>query len=115
MSVRINFNLVHPCFHEPLCVPVDWDFPFLPRVGESVGGWVWIRQGHWEQSEVEKELSEEGKKSWEEHRSDTFGFDDWLYEVSMECDIVCSVTYHRRHDTPDTRVDMYLNADGKPL
>jgi len=115
MKARINFYLVHPWFHEPLRIPVDWNFPFLPRVGESVGGWVWIKQGKWKQSEVEKELSEEGKQNWESQRSEKFGFDDWLYEMSMECNTVYSIYYHRLHDKPDIRVEMYLNADGKPL
>ena len=117
MSVRIDFNLVHPFFREPLYVPVDWTFPFLPRVGESVGGWIWIQQGNWKQSEIEKNLSEEGNESWESHRARQFGFDAWLYEVSMECNTSFNIDYSRRHDWPsgEIRVNMYLNEDGKPI
>ncbi len=116
MSVCIYFNFVHPFFREPLRVPVDWSFPFLPRIGESIGGWIWIQQGNWEQEKIEKELSDEGKKSWDSHRARDFGFEDWLYEVSMECGTVFSILYFRRHDWPsgEIRVDMYLNEDGKP-
>jgi hypothetical protein len=115
MSVRIYFNFVHPWFHEPLRVPLDWSFPFLPRIGESVHGWIWIKQGEWEQSQVEKELSVEGKKSWESHRAKKFGFDDWLYEMSMECSTIFEISYFHHPDWPsgEIRMEMWLNEDGK--
>jgi hypothetical protein len=94
---------------------VDWTFPFLPRVGESVGGWVWIQQGNWKQSEIEKELSEEGRESWEGDRARNAGFDDWLYEMSCECNMVYSVYYSRSHDMPPDKIEieMWLNDTGK--
>ncbi len=118
MSVRINFHFVCDYFRDDdVRIPVEWTFPFLPRVGESVGGWVWIQQGEWKQEEIESRLTREGQKRWEEYREGGGRFEDWLYEVATECGKICSIGYVKLHDSPsgEIRVNMWLNGDGEPL
>ncbi len=116
MSVRVNFHLISPLFLDEIFVPVDWTFPFLPRVGERIGGWIWIQDGRWDQAKIEKELTDEGEKHLALHRERGFEFDDWLYEVSMECGKVYGITYAKYPDSPpgDIIVDIWVNETGEP-
>ena len=114
MSVHINFNLDHPYFLEPLQVGVEWKFPFLPRVGESVNAWIWIEETQISRERIEKLLSAEGKESLEsEDFSGQNTLNDWLYEVGIQCDTVFSISYYKKDSEPhEIYVEMYLNDTG---
>ena len=42
MGAHIKFSMEHRYFRDWLEVDVDWNYPFLPRVGEFVNAWIWI-------------------------------------------------------------------------
>lgn len=88
MSIHIKFNLIHPYFREPLRVGVEWGFPFLPRIGESVNAWIWIEEEQISREKVEKLLTKEGKESLAEYDfSKETSLNNWLYEVGV---VTCS-------------------------
>lgn len=115
MSVHINFNLDHPFFLEPLRVRVEWKFPFLPRVKESVNPWIWIEEAPISREKIEKLLSSEGRESLEsEDFSGEITLNDWLYEVGIECDFVYRISYYKddKVEPHEIYIDMYLNDTG---
>ena len=118
MSVHVNFNLIHPFFKDALRVTVEWDFPFLPRVGESVSPRIWIEESKIKRKEIEYLLSEKGKVNLKaQNFSKDFAFDDWLYEVGIECDTVFGISYYKDSNVvpAEIYVGMYLNKDGKSI
>ncbi len=113
MSVYINFNMVHPYFGEPLQVRVNWKFPFLPRVGESISAWIWIEERQISDEEIENLLTSEGEKSRNAEIHKNFSLNDWLYEVGMDCEIIYSISYYKEDSEPQNiYVEMYLNDTG---
>ena len=71
----------------------QWDFPFLPRIGENISPWVWMK--HLDLSKVEKLLTDKGKQNYKSFMqySKKCGFKDWLYDAACETDYVSSITY----------------------
>lgn len=103
MSVPVYFNLDHSFFKEPLRVSVNWTFPFLPRVGETVSPWIWIEEKEISREKIEKLLSSEGIDSLNaEDFSGENTLNDWLYEVGIQCDTVYSISYFK-----NDKVDPY--------
>ncbi|GAE86358.1 hypothetical protein [Bacteroides reticulotermitis] len=115
MSVPVYFNLDHSFFKEPLRVSVNWTFPFLPRVGETVSPWIWIEEKEISREKIEKLLSSEGIDSLNaEDFSGENTLNDWLYEVGIQCDTVYSISYFKNDkvDPYEIYIQMYLNDTG---
>jgi len=108
-SIFVKFVITSRYFFYPAEVLVKWDFPYIPRVGETVSGWVWIESKHIKLENLYINLSADGQDFFEKSGLD---FVNWLYEVSIECDIVSSIDYVRDCDiiTPC----IYLSED-EPL
>lgn len=114
MSIDIIFNLDHPHFREPLRVRVEWKSLFLPRIGEAVNAWIWIEETGISNEEIDRLLSAEGKKCYNEESQRNFDLNNWLYELGMECSVVYSISYHKEKSEPrDVYVEMFLNDTGK--
>lgn len=113
MSVHINFNLDHPYFREPLQVMVEWKFPFLPRIGESVNAWIWIEEAEISNEKIESLLTTEGEESRNADIHKNYSLNDWLYEVGIECRTVYGISYYKEEDVPhNIMIQMYLNDTG---
>lgn len=111
MSVHINFNLDHPNFREPLRVGVEWKFPFIPRIGESVNAWIWIEERQIDSEEIENLLTAEGEKRRNSYSD--LSLNDWLYEVGIECNTVYGISYYKdKSESGDIYIEMYLNDTG---
>ena len=94
--VRILFHIDSRFFTEPFTVWVDWDFPFLPRVGEYVNAWLWIKSKYIKLSNVKEILTTEGEKDLEKFDGE---LSDWLYEVCIEDGYeVSDVSYYKGKD-----------------
>ncbi len=109
MGTYIKFHIMHPFFREPLVAGMEWNFPFLPRVGESINPWVWIEAKDVRMSNLEDILTEEGKKSLKKEK---YRVEDWLYEVGInDNDYVKSISYYRNSDENKKlgEYDFYLN------
>lgn len=116
MSIYINLNLDHPFFREPLRVGIKWAFPFLPRIGESINPWIWIEGKEIKLADIKLLLSAEGEYSLNaETLTETFTLNDWLYEVGIDCDCICGISYYKNDKvTPhEIYVNMFLNETGK--
>jgi hypothetical protein len=80
-------------FMEPLEVWVKWAFPFLPRTGEHINGWVWIDEVDFEEMNVEEFLTQEGFEAFKNSGS---SLTDWLFEKSIGENIAQSVSFMKR-------------------
>ncbi len=111
----MQFNFLSLYWIDELRVQVDWTLPFLPRIGERIGGWIWINEGRWDQAEIEKMLTSEGEEYWASCRAGGMKFKDWLYEVSMECKTVFGISYSKFHGSPpgEIIVDIWVNETGE--
>ena len=115
MSVPVYFNLDHSFFRNPLRVRVNWTFPFLPRVGETVSPWIWIEEKEIPRKVIEELLTGEGEESLNtEDFSGENTLNDWLYEVGIRCDTVYSISYYKNDqvEPPEIYIEMYLNDTG---
>jgi len=92
MSVYVEFQTIHSFFNDPFVVGMEWDFPFLPRIGETVNPWIWIKAKEIKMSDLENYLTEEGKKNLEKNSGD---LEDWLYEVGLDGKHVKNIAYYR--------------------
>lgn len=109
MSVHINFNLEHRFFSDSLRVGVEWNFPFLPRIGEHINGWIWIEQLEFGREQIEELLTSAGQQSLEKFCIGKLTLNDWLYEVGMECDTVYDLAYYQSRNNPhEIYVELYM-------
>jgi len=109
-SVDIKFYIENPCFRE-LFVWVKWDFPFLPRVGESVNPWILIK--NLDLSKTKEKITKTGEESFNSFKQ--FGNDDfegWLYDVCCESDCVSSITYSCEYEKND--ISLFIVLKDKP-
>ena len=109
-SVDIKFYIENPCFRE-LFVWVKWDFPFLPRVGENISPWLWIK--HVDLLNVKEKLTSKGIESFnrdKEFRNNDF--ESWLYDVACESDCVASITYSCEYEKND--ISLFIVLKDKP-
>ena len=88
MGAHIKFSLEHQYFKEWFEVDVDWNYPFLPRIGEFVNAWIWIEARKFDRADIGEILSPGGLKSLNSERYQDYSVEDWLYEVGMECSTV---------------------------
>lgn len=98
MKTNIQFSVEHSFFRDLIQSWVEWECPFLPRIGEHVNGWIWIDEKETNRDAIAPFLTAEGEESlrcWDGLLS------DWLYEVSMETGNVKSVYYFRDVADPD--------------
>ena len=63
MGAHIKFSMEHRYFRDWLEVDVDWNYPFLPRVGEFVNAWIWIEAGKFSRADIEKILNPDGQEN----------------------------------------------------
>jgi len=116
MSVPVYLNFESPLFRDCLRLRCEWPFPFLPRIGESIGGWVWIDQTNFEVKDIEPLLSEAGKKYMAEYlAAEENTLKDWLYEMNIECSMVFAICYSKKPNSApnEVHVEMWLNDTGK--
>jgi len=107
--VHIKFCIENPYFAE-VYVWVKWDFPFLPRVGESISPWLWIK--HVDLSKVKEKLTSKGDESFNRYKE--FGSDDfesWLYDVACESDCVAGISYNEYQETD---ISLFIVLREKP-
>lgn len=57
MGAHIKFSMEHRYFRDWLEVDVDWNYPFLPRVGEFVNAWIWIEAGKFSRADIENAIA----------------------------------------------------------
>ena len=100
MGAHIKFSLEHRYFKEWFEVDVDWNYPFLPRIGEFVNAWIRIEACKFDRAVIGEILSPEGLKSLNSERYQDYAVEEWLYEVGMECSTVYSVSYYTEKDDP---------------
>jgi len=106
--VSILFHIDSRFFTEPFSVWVDWDFPFLPRVGEYVNAWLWIKSKHINLSEVKEILTIEGEEDLKKYDGE---LTDWLYDVCIEDGYdVSDVSYYK---DKDGKIAVYLSTAKK--
>jgi len=91
-SLDMLFHIYSEYFKEPLTVWVDWDFPYMPRTGEYVNGWIWIESEHLNMSEVEDLITEEGKAFRKKRKLTMKSF---LYEIGIENNQIGSLCYYK--------------------
>jgi hypothetical protein len=102
-SVFVCFSLDSRYFSEPVDVFAKWEYPYLPRVGETVSGWLWIESEHINLSRLYENLSPEGLQYFKQSNLD---FVNWLYELSMECDYVRSIGYWQNKNGIYAQLDL---------
>lgn len=100
MGAHIKFSMEHRYFRDWLEVDVDWNYPFLPRVGEFVNAWIWIEAGKFSRADIEKILNPDGQENLNSEFYRDYTLDDWLYEIGMECNKVYGVSYYREKNDP---------------
>ena len=100
MGAHIKFSMEHRYFRDWLEVDVDWNYPFLPRVGEFVNAWIWIEAGTFSSADIEKILNPDGQENLNSEFYRDYTLDDWLYEIGMECNKVYGVSYYREKNDP---------------
>ena len=93
--IFVRFIIESRYFLEPIAVYAIWNCPFLPRVGETVSGWLWIESKYIKLERFYNKLSNEGEENFKKSKLD---FVNWLYEVSTECDHVAWVSYFKDDD-----------------
>ncbi len=96
MKTDISLSIDHPYFNEPYRTRIEWDFPFLPREGEFINGWIWIDE-RISLKDIKPYLSSEGKESLQKWEGE---ISDWMYEVSIAAGDVRSVSYYRDKNDP---------------
>jgi len=102
-DVKILFHIDSKYFQDCFRVWVDWKYPFLPRLGDYVNGWIWIESEHIELSQLESLLTDEGKQSLKKFKGE---ITDWLYEV--ESGHVNDVSFIKTHKG-DHQIHIYLS------
>jgi hypothetical protein len=88
--IDIQFCIEHPLFLSPFHVWVEWLFPFLPRVGETVDSWLWIESKYMYMENCKKILTKEGDIAFNSSGDD---FKDWLATIANEANYVYQVSY----------------------
>lgn len=106
--VDILVSVEHHYFCEPLEVWMTWDFPFLPRIGESVSPWLWIEQHVFEVDKVKKNLTEAGQKSLDNWSGD---LTSWLYEMGISADVIYNLAYYRKRDDKTPYVHLFMREE----
>lgn len=106
--VNIKVCIDHRYFLEPLVVWMKWEFPFLPRIGESVSPWLWIEQNTFEEDRIYEKMSEEGRKSWNDWDGE---LTDWLYDLGISADVISDLAYFRRQADNSLFVQLYMHED----
>lgn len=106
--VEICINIEHHYFREPLEVWIRWELPFLPRIGESVSPWFWIEQDPFTIEQIKAQLSNEGRKSWDDWDGE---LNDWLYEMGISADVIYNLSYYRKRDDKTPYVRLYMQEE----
>lgn len=104
--VNIKLNIDHHFFLEPLELWIKWEFPFLPRIGESLSPWLWIEQNIFQKDKIKEILSEEGIKSWHDWNGE---LTDWLYEIGISANIISGLAYFRKPVDHSIFVKLYMH------
>ena len=105
---KIQFCVDNPYFCSPFHVWVDWKFPFLPRVGDDVTSWIWIKSEYCDLRKAKKELTSEGKEKLKKHKIERNGdFESFLYLYGCEhSKCVSSVSFCRKYE--DDEIDVFI-------
>jgi hypothetical protein len=107
--IKIRFNIINEFFIlDCLIVWVDWKFPFLPRIGDSVGAWIWIESEQFDLSKVEEKLTPEGISDLKFRGGD---IESWLYDVGCESGFVSLVSFSKEYNDDEIVVDIYLGKE----
>jgi hypothetical protein len=106
-AIDVCFAFEHEYFGEPLEVWVKWGFPFLPRQGEYIGGWIWIDSEDYNEEYVMNVLTDEGL---EDFKNTGRKLSDWLYDIFIGVNIVKSVSYMKKHGE-EIYVMIFVGAD----
>lgn len=106
--IDIKISVEHSYFLDTLDVWMKWEFPFLPRIGETVSPWLWIEQNTFEIEKIKEMLSEEGRKSFDEWNGE---LTSWLYEVGIMADVVSNVVYFRSNADNTTYVHLFMREE----
>ena len=92
MAVNVQFCIEHHYFCDALYVWMKWEFPFLPRIGESVSPWFWIEEGTYDPDKIKSMFTSEGLASWDAWQGD---FKSWLYEMGISVDTIANLSYFK--------------------
>lgn len=106
--IEIKVSIEHSYFLDTLDVWMKWEFPFLPRIGESVSPWIWIEQNTFEIEKLKENLSEEGQKSLNDWEGE---LTDWLYEVGITADVVSNLVYFQNRADNTLYVHLFMQED----
>jgi len=104
-SLDVLFHIYSEYFREPLTVWVAWDFPYMPRTGEYVNGWIWIESKHFDLALAENLLTEEGKAL---RKKEGLEMKDFLYEISISKNRIESLCYYK-NDRGGFDIHLHIN------
>lgn len=83
-------------FEEPIEVPgFEWN-DCLPRIGENLHPTVWIWDYDCADFENTHSLSRMATEAINRDKTyPAFSYQDWLYDICIECDTITSISYRR--------------------
>jgi len=99
--VRVAANILKVA---SIRVFVNWDFPFLPRVGEFVEPTIWFPYLDFRNQKIEEKLTAEAKADLQEYLNvGGDDFESWFFDNACRSEHVVMVSYYTDFKDDDTK------------